>query len=52
MKQIQIGFPPLLEKAAKQEAKANHESLAAYVRRLIVQDTRKQGAANNEQSTT
>ena len=38
MKPVLISLPPELEKGAKEKAATNYESLAAYVRRLIVAD--------------
>lgn len=43
MKQIPIALPPELESYAKERATANHESLAAFIRRLILDDLRRAG---------
>lgn len=50
MKQIQIGFPAELERHGKDEAKANYQSFAAYIRRLVQDDkSRKESAPCNSQ---
>jgi len=51
MKQIQIGFPPELEEYAKEKAADNHESMAAFIRRLILDHKRRSETAVNESAT-
>ena len=51
MKQIPIGFPPELEDYAKKKAALNHESMAAFIRRLILDDKRRSEATINESAT-
>ena len=38
MKQIPIGFPVELERHGKAQAKANYQSFAAYIRKLVQDD--------------
>ncbi len=48
MKQIPIGFPTELERHGKDQAKANYQSFAAYIRRLVQDDkSRKESTACN-----
>lgn len=41
MKQTKVALPPELKKYAEQRAAEGHESLAAFVRRLIVEDQKR-----------
>ncbi len=51
MKQIQIGFPKELEDYAKKRAAENHEPMAAFIRRLILDHKRRMETAINESPT-
>lgn len=41
MKPVPISLPDDLRKYANGQCKDNHESLAAYIRRLIIEDQRR-----------
>jgi len=44
VKQVQIALPTDLEDYAKEKAAKNYESLAAYIRRLILEDKKRAAA--------
>ena len=46
MKPVPISLPDDLRKHADEQCKAHHESLAAYVRRLIVEDKKRKEQLN------
>lgn len=51
MKAVPISLPDDLRRYADKQCQANHESLAAYVRRLILEDQRRQ-AGNQPHAAT
>lgn len=46
MKAVPISLPADLRQFADKQCQANHESLAAYIRRLILEDQRRKETAN------